>query len=329
MYRPGTRVEMFPVVNFVLAHAALGDMLGSLPAIIRARRENPTMKLVLWIQEGQAKLVKSLLAPYGKFVVKKLSDFNNEAKAGLVQGPIVMNSVEKNTQTRNRIDLVEFGFIALLDALPNSGDERSYPNKAPLGQRVIEQKYIVMSVGFTAHNRVFKPHLMKGIIEWAIATDRAVVVLGSSKTHAGVIIDGTVTARSVMSEFDSLEDSYKASCMDLRDKTHLEQARDIIGYADAIVGIDGGLLHLAGTTSTPIVYGMTHVRPEHRSIWRGGNKNYRLKHVTPRDLGCSGCQSNWTLVFGHNFTGCAYEDFACTDALHVQDFTNALTEIAL
>jgi hypothetical protein len=319
---------MYPVVNFVLAHAALGDMLCCLPAIIRARKEHPEMKLVLWVQEGQRHLIKTLLAPYGDFTVCRLNEFNDRAAAGHVKGPVVLNSVKDNTQTRNRMDMVDFGFIALLDAMPNSDQEKSYPTSAPLGERVIPERYIVMATGYTAGNRVIKPYLMQPIIEWAVATGRRVVVLGSSKTHAGVILNGEMKARPVMSEFDALEQSYKDACLDLRDKTHLEQARDVIGYADAIVGLDGGLLHLAGTTMTPIVYGMTHVRPEHRSIWRAGSCNYRVKHVTPRDLGCAGCQSNWTLVFGHSFTECAYGDFKCIDALHPQDFIKALGELA-
>lgn len=330
MFRPGTRLEMYDECNFVLAHAALGDMIGTLPALIRARRENPAMKLVLWVQSGQRILVKKLLEPYGKFSVQNLDDIGPMQKQGLMKGPVVFNSIEKNTQTRNRMHLVDFGFIACLDALPNTEEERSYPTDAPLGPKTIDGKYIVMSVGYTAKNREFKPYLMQAIIEWATVTERKVVVLGSSKTHAGVIkADGILVPRDTMTMYDQLEQSYRDSCLDLRDKTNLTEARDIIGHADAIVGLDGGLLHLAGTTDVPIVYGFTHVRPEHRIISRHGERGYRFKAVTPRDLGCAGCQSNWTLVFGHCFTGCAYLDYLCTDKLDPKDFTHALSEIAL
>ncbi len=330
MYRPGTRLEMYPEVNFVLAHAALGDMIGSLPAIIRARKENPAMKIVLFVQHGQRKLVKTLLAPYGSFTVENLDDLKGMAQHGQIHGPCVINSVEKNTQTRNRIPLVDFGFIALLDALPNNDAERNYPNAAPIGHKEIEGKYICMQVGFTAKNREFKHPVMKAIIEWAIVTGRKVVIVGSSKTHAGKVLEnGMIGPRDVQSNYDDLPDTYKDACIDMRDKTVLTQARNILGHADAVVGIDGGLLHLAGTTDVPIVYGFTHVRPEHRQVFRHGKANWRVATVTPRDLGCAGCQSNWTLVFGHCFTTCAYEDYLCTDKLDPKDFVNALNEVAL
>jgi len=96
-----------------------------------------------------------------------------------------------------------------------------------------------------------------------------------------------------------------------------------------VVGIDGGLLHLAGTTAVPIVYGMTHVEPRCRPIVRGGQRNWNVVHVTPRNLGCSGCQSNWTLMFRHDFRFCLYKDYACTSALHAEDFINGLTALGL
>jgi hypothetical protein len=43
-------------------------------------------------------------------------------------------------------------------------------------------------------------------------------------------------------------------CIDLREKTTLLELRDVLGHAAAVVGVDGGTLHLAGTTDVPIVF---------------------------------------------------------------------------
>jgi hypothetical protein len=128
---------------------------------------------------------------------------------------------------------------------------------------------------------------------------------------------------------DDLPPKLREWCVDKRDQTTLMELRDWCGHARAVIGVDGGTLHLAGTTEVPIIYGCTRVSPRHRGIVRMDVRNWRLIHIEPRNLECAGCQSNWTLMFGHNFAKCAYGDNLCVEQLHIDDFVDAMQELGV
>jgi ADP-heptose:LPS heptosyltransferase len=102
----------------------------------------------------------------------------------------------------------------------------------------------------------------------------------------------------------------------------------VLGHAAAVVGVDGGTLHLAGTTDVPIVFASGTTLPKHRYIPRHGDHTYRARYIGPRDLECYGCQSNWPMTTLH-FTQCVYGDVACMTKLHPDDFINGLKELGL
>jgi ADP-heptose:LPS heptosyltransferase len=104
------------------------------------------------------------------------------------------------------------------------------------------------------------------------------------------------------------------------------QARDVCGHAEAVVGVDGGIIHLAATTDVPVIYAMTTTHPRHRMIARNGDPWHKIRYVTPRNLECAGCQSNWVLTY-FDFTKCAYGDNQCTYMLHADDFIAGLKDL--
>ena len=99
-----------------------------------------------------------------------------------------------------------------------------------------------------------------------------------------------------------------------RDKTEIFQAAALIHKAKMIIGHDNGLLHLAGCTDTPIVFGYNIASPEHREPRRKVGKVFNVV-VTPEELVCSFCQSRTNFVIGYNFQQCFYGDLKCIDML--------------
>lgn len=333
MWRDDTELLMHPKVNFVLNHGALGDVITSLPAIIFARRtHSPDMKMTVWAPSYQLDLLATLLHPYGEFAFRRLEDFPKaEVRKTWDEGPSVINSTVHNAQTRNKVDMVDFGFTTLLDARPENSLQRSYPTEAPLGPRPgIAGGYVVFPVGGTSPNKEFFPQVLGPLIAWTLTRGYKPVIVGSAKSHTAAILPGgEMEPLKVVNHFDELPADLKAGCLDLRDKTTLLQLRDLCGYALAVVGMDGGTLHLAGTTDVPIVYACTHILPVHRGITRNGKANDKVMHVTPRELECAGCQSNWTLAFRHDFRFCAYGDYRCSKELAPEDFISALHALGL
>ena len=184
-------------------------------------------------------------------------------------------------------------------------------------------------VGATSENKVFVPEVLEPIIQWVSHRGYTPVITGSSKSYISAETPKGLEPLPVLDNFDNIGKHTKGICHDLRDATTLIQLRDLCGHASAVVGIDGGTLHLAATTEVPIVYGLTSVARQHRSIVRDDEWNWRLRHVTPHKLDCAGCQSNMTLMFNHDFRFCLYKDNACTTALRSGDFIAALESLGL
>jgi len=112
-----------------------------------------------------------------------------------------------------------------------------------------------------------------------------------------------------------LSDNYNAKFLnydyglgiDLRERTNLIEATQIIRKAKFIIGIDNGLLHMAGTTNTPIIFGHNITTVEHRNIRR--NKGLTI-NITANDkeLPCIGCQSKIRFVSNHDFRKCIFKE---------------------
>jgi hypothetical protein len=323
MWRDNCELVLHSKVGFLLSHGALGDTITSLPAIIYARATHVLeIRMTAWVRADLVPLV-SLLAPGVK--VKSLEDFNAEHKGADGKHPFSMNSGPHNTMTRNKRDMVDFAFNCLLDTEPFCHEMRNYP-AAPLGPRTIAEKYVALTTNGVFPNRTMRPALMKALLEGLLERGLKPVILGKSDASVPMLTCNERIAVKSKSFVDELPELL-AQCIDLREKTGVLEARDILGHAEAVIGIDGGLLHLAGTTDVPIVYGLTIVAARHRGITRHDTYNWRLKHIVPRELACSGCQSNWTLVFGHNYKDCAYNDNLCIDRLHPQDFLDAFDDL--
>jgi len=333
MWRNRQELAVDTTFNFVMNHGALGDMISSLPAVIHGRRShNDILKMKVHVMPHQVALVEHLLKPYGEFEVCDIAAFplKRSQREDWTGGPIACNHMQQNTHTRNRVHMVDFAFNCLLDAAPNNMQERSYP-QAALGPRVIDEPYVVFPLGATSENKLFKASVFVPVMEWCIAQGYKVVVTGTKMSFVHKQIGEFVSAKpiEIIDEKDKIPPALAAQLIDKMEKTTLLELRDLLGHAMAVVAIDGGTVHLAGTTDTNIIYSLTTAHPRHRYIARFGDPHYKIRYVVPRKLECSFCQSNSNLIFWHDFSTCFYGDNKCVDALHPEDFTNGLKELGL
>jgi ADP-heptose:LPS heptosyltransferase len=331
MYRDNKQLLTSEVHNFVLNHGALGDVITSLPAIVFARKFfDERLKLKVWAPPWQMDLIAHLLAPYGTFEVLDLMAFPRERakRDDWDGGPSSLNTAVHSTHTRCRVHMVDYAFNFLINARPENMEQRSYPTAAPLGPRKIPEKYVVFPVGATSDNKLFKAKVMGPILMWCLDNGYRPVIVGTKQSHTKTEIDGELKPIVLREESQLISKSIFGRCLDMREQTTLLELRDLLGHAEAVVGVDGGTLHLAGTTDTNIVFASGTTLPKHRYVPRLGNPNHKIRYVGPRDLECTGCQSNWPLVTLH-FTKCAYGDNKCMDNLHHDDFINGLKELGL
>lgn len=87
----------------------------------------------------------------------------------------------------------------------------------------------------------------------------------------------------------------------------LSAVANAIWDADLFIGPDSGILHIAGTTTTPILGLFTCVKAEYRMPFR----NQELNHVMKPDLDCYGCLERKPAPVTH--IGCERGDNACVN----------------
>lgn len=110
--------------------------------------------------------------------------------------------------------------------------------------------------------------------------------------------------------------------IDLRNQTTIPELASIMEEAKAVCGLDSGPIHLAGTTSTPIVCGYTSVDAKHRIPTRKTGKTYIVKP----DLDCLYCESEWIAHFW-NFSKCYLKHIDCCRLMTPELFIKYLEEI--
>ena len=69
------------------------------------------------------------------------------------------------------------------------------------------------------------------------------------------------------------------SVIDYTNKTTLDQTWHILNKASCVVTMDSGILHLAGTTNTPIVQLGSSIHPYFRAPYRKGTQHYKYSYV--------------------------------------------------
>lgn len=227
-----------------------------------------------------------------------------------------------------KIHLLDYAFLRLTDENP-SLDKKNYLqvklDKIKSRDFNLPEKYVVFTVGFTAEVREFLPAYINVLAQFVKHKGYTPVFIGQTQTKTGAahVIKGTF----------SDETDYSLG-INLIDNTTLLEAAAIMDKAGAVVGVDNGLLHVAGCTKAPIVGGFTTVLPEIRMPVRNNILGHNFYPVTPdEDLGCTGCQQKTNFLYGHDYKKCWYkekkerEEILCVKQLTPSKFAIHLEKI--
>lgn len=104
--------------------------------------------------------------------------------------------------------------------------------------------------------------------------------------------------------------------IDLRERTTLLEATQLMRGAKFIIGLDNGLLHMAGTTKCPIIFGHNIALAERRAIRRREGLTVDVT-VSEDELACIGCQDKIRFARNHSFKECFFKGKANELACHV------------
>ncbi len=184
----------------------------------------------------------------------------------------------------------------------------------------LPEEYITIAVGYTAPIRKFPAHTVNAIVSYLNEREIPVIFLGSKQANAGSYVDNIVS--------DFPEDIDYSKGMDLVDKTSLLEAGKIIANSKCLIGIDCGLMHVAGCTSTKIVGGFTSVDPKLRNPYRDGILGKDCYNIVPPDSEPEKFfQSRMDFFYGHDFKFSYFKNDNLVNSLTAEMFIEQLEKV--
>lgn len=306
--------------NFIYDDGGLGDHIARLCSIKYIKETQPHCIVHLWVPDFFLDLAKHLLPTVIIKPFSKNKEFNNELPGRKT------SSVSHDTL---KTHLVDHAFHVLANSMAPV-EAKNYlklnPSKIDICKFDLPENYVIITTGFTAEVREFYAKTINELVPYIKSKGYEVVFLGSEKSDVGLY------DKAIIGAFNKHIDYSQG--INLVNKTSLLEAGKIIAQSKTIVGVDNGLLHLAGTTEVPIVGGFTTVRPEHRMPYRNNELGWNFYPVVPPEsLACRFCQSNWDFVYNHDFRQCLYKargldtEIKCVKTLTSDMFIKELEKI--
>jgi ADP-heptose:LPS heptosyltransferase len=146
-------------------------------------------------------------------------------------------------------------------------DERTlefYPNEEKM--KLPEDKYVVINPSITWESRTWSKE------NWELLSER-ILSLGIKVVTIG---------KDIVYDEDDKKSFYvidNPNVIDMTNKLDLSDTWHLINKSFAIITMDNGLLHLAGTTNTNIIELGSAIHPYYRSPYRHGTQDYKHKFV--------------------------------------------------
>jgi hypothetical protein len=318
IFRPNTPIWPFDM-NFIFLNGGGGDYI-------------TWMRAIQWLAECATWIKGTLIHPtymdeLASYFLKDYPEWKHTDYKAIQEipstdqtpfrGPVVLQNESLNA-TGAHLFTCGWVYFTNKERAPEGCDRKgrpwhSYPHLYPDYLDSIEVPketprpgtYAVITTGITTPSRTIKPEYFNYIIEYVHSLGLQPVFLGKSLVTTG-------NQSNIHTQFNG-EIKYGLG-VNLIDKTTMSQAAAIMSKAAVVIGHDNGLLHLAGCTDVPIVFGYNLASPQHRRPIRPIDKIYDV-YLDKSELACGFCQSNGNFLIGFNFRHCMYNDLRCMDML--------------
>jgi len=305
-------------LNIFLNNGGLGDLVASLPAVLHAATQNTDV--IVWAPSYAVEFTRTILPSN-----IKVMDFRDVEQRNKYSSAVQTLSA---THSPMRMHLTDFASTMIVDKIldPHEKNYLKFPvNTVDLSKYELPEKFVVLTPGYTAPVREWLPNIVNDIAKFIISKEYSVVFLGTDKTLTVAKFDNGKSVE-YKGHFDKGVD-YTLG-LNLVNKTSLNEACAIMSRAKVVVGLDNGLLHLAGCTDVPIIGGFTNVEPKHRMPYRNDVLGHNYSPIVPpASLECRFCQSNMSFVYEFDFKNCYYKDYKCTKLVDAQKYIAELDKL--
>lgn len=314
MIRNGTQFPKLNI-NFLLNTGGLGDNIAALPALRYIKDKYPWITPYVYVPDYFLPIVKNMMPdiiarPFSKG--EKLFNGKWPARQTMLKGHDSLST-----------HLVDYNFHALANKQVEDKDKNYLKLNLDwihTEKFKLPKEYVTIATGFTAPIRKFPSHTVNLIIDYLNGKQIPIVFLGNHQTSAGAMVN------DIIGDF-SQEINYNKG-IDLIDKTSLLEAGKIIANSKCLLGIDNGLMHLAGCSNTKIVGGYTSVSPELRLPYRDGILGKNCYIIEPPDSQPEKyIQSRLDFVYDHDFKFSFAKNDDLVNSLTSEMFINQLEKL--
>lgn len=251
---------------------SFGDTLASTPTL-RYLHESYGRKLdILTYKPDVFKNSPYVNKIYSNFNNKKqiLSKYSQVFETFTNSGRKDGNGVEKKF---THIDIRHLHSMDLgFQLTPNNMHYDFFPD--PFGLDVeLPTSYIVLHITQNWPNRTWAYENWYSLIEWLRENNIFTVTIGKGYTE---IVHQSYGKKSIDKGCPSFDNLYG---LDLTDQGSISDMWHVVNGATAIVTMDSGPLHLAGTTDTYIIQLGSAVYPSFRAPYRNGEQTYKYEYI--------------------------------------------------
>lgn len=293
-------------------------MLAALTAVDYTLKNSPWINLLIW--------VPNYLKDFALHVLPKGANVKNftEAEKQYNKKYYGRTTQWNNGHTQMRTNSVRYAFHTLCDYSPTI-EECSYlkirPEEIDVTRFNLPAKYVAIQGAYVERVKTMPAETFNKVVEFVRNRGYEPVFLGKTNNDVGT---------NNLKILAQVEKQYKLDGINLIDKTNLLESAKIINNSKLLICMDGGLLHLAGFTETPVVAGMTFVTKEQIAPIRDGVSGKNMYFVEPDEsLECRGCQSKWNLLYHHEFRNCYYgqDDYTCVSQMTAEKFIKEIEKV--
>lgn len=295
IFGPGVSTRTKPA-SIVFVGGGIGDYINWCAAIEYMKHEINHLDLNIFAPEMFIDVAKYLYADVPRWNVYLRSEVNRHHVKGSSRIEPRPGSQLFNACGAHLMDL-GFAYFLCMSPAPkkyNFLPRIDYDHHFPVLD-LLPENFCVFTPGATTDIREMPLEAFNKLVDYCIEKGVTPVFLGKQ------VLMEKYAAKFLPYDF------HKG--LDLRERTNLLQATAIIKRAKFIIGMDNGLLHMAGCTTTPIIFGQNVTEVHHRDIRRKTGLTINVtssRELTP----CIGCQSRMRYVPGHDFRKCFFEGWA-------------------
>lgn len=290
-FGPGCQAPSLPA-SFIFQGGGVGDYINWSAALKYIEAEYTHVDGQMFTSELFMDVAKYLFPNWKVFHHK---DFHREHVSG---APAIQPKAKTQLINACGAHLMDLGFwyFLCIDPPPKEynflpridyNGEWKWPELDP------DSSFAVFTPGSTTDVREMPVHAFNELARYTLSKGVTPVFLGKRNLSGG---------------YDAKFLNYDFSLgVDLRERTDLIEATQIMKRARFVIGIDNGLLHMAGTTDVPVIFGHNIAPVHHRKLRRREGLTLDVS-VSEQELGCIGCQAKMRFTNNHDFRNCFFKN---------------------